>query len=154
MLTWMRVAEPRSVPVKFLSQQLQVQLVSNIVIPKDRCVNGRPRAGGRAVSGLSFTHAPHRAGGDVGASDEVKLREHLGIPVGARHVLILAESSHWDPDWLYTWDEYFRGYARGNLDQASTNWSAIRAASTRSNVCSFCRCTGRPAPSGGPRSAS
>ena len=54
----------------------------------------------------------------MGASDEVKLREHLGIPVGARHVLILAESSHWDPDWLYTWDEYFRGYARGNLDQA------------------------------------
>jgi hypothetical protein len=38
---------------------------------------------------------------------EQTLRNRLGIPTDARHVLIFAESSHWDPDWLFTSDEYF-----------------------------------------------
>ncbi len=49
---------------------------------------------------------------------EAALRRRLGVPDEARHVLILAESSHWDPNWLHTSEEYFARYVRRNLDQA------------------------------------
>ncbi len=49
---------------------------------------------------------------------EQDLRARLGIPPQARRVLILAESSHWDPNWRKTSDEYFDRYVRGNLDRA------------------------------------
>ncbi len=49
---------------------------------------------------------------------EEALRRHLGIPPEAARVLIFAESSHWDPDWLYTSEEYFRRWVRPNLDRA------------------------------------
>lgn len=39
--------------------------------------------------------------------DERALREKLGIPPGARQVLVLCESSHWDTNWLKTSEEYF-----------------------------------------------
>lgn len=48
---------------------------------------------------------------------ELALRRQMGIPDDARQVLVLAESSHWDPDWLRTSDEYFR-LVRRNLDLA------------------------------------
>ncbi len=35
-------------------------------------------------------------------TDERSLRRRLGIPDDARRVMVFAESSHWDPDWLYT----------------------------------------------------
>ncbi len=50
--------------------------------------------------------------------NEGELRARLGIPPEARQVLFLAESSHWDPDWLFTWDEYYQRYVRDNLDRA------------------------------------
>lgn len=46
------------------------------------------------------------------------LREELGIPAGAERVLVLAESSHWDPNWLLRSDQYFRWMVRRNLDKA------------------------------------
>jgi hypothetical protein len=49
---------------------------------------------------------------------EQALREKLGIPAEAQHVLIFGESSHWDPNWLYTSVQYFERYVRANLDQA------------------------------------
>jgi hypothetical protein len=49
---------------------------------------------------------------------EQTLRNRLGIPTDARHVLVFAESSHWDPDWLFTSDEYFDRWVRRNLDTA------------------------------------
>lgn len=49
---------------------------------------------------------------------ERELRQYLGIPDAAEHVLFLAESSHWDPNWLQTSDEYFERLVRPNLDRA------------------------------------
>lgn len=51
-------------------------------------------------------------------STEQEIRDHLGIPDDAKRVLIFAESSHWDPNWLYTSKEYFDRFVRHNLDQA------------------------------------
>lgn len=52
------------------------------------------------------------------------LRQQLGIPDDARQVLIFAESSHWDPSWLYTSEEYFQRWVNPNLDAAI---NALRA---------------------------
>jgi hypothetical protein len=49
---------------------------------------------------------------------ENELRSALGIPEDAERVLVFAESSHWDPDWLFTSDEYYERFVRSNLDQA------------------------------------
>jgi len=51
------------------------------------------------------------------SSREFELRQRLGIPAEARQVLIFAESSHWDPDWLLTSQEYFDRFVRRNLDR-------------------------------------
>lgn len=51
------------------------------------------------------------------ALDEPGLRQKLGIPGDARQVLLFAESSHWDPNWLRTSQEYFQLVAPG-LEQA------------------------------------
>jgi hypothetical protein len=50
--------------------------------------------------------------------NEKILRKHLGIPADAQRVLIFAESSHWDPNWMLTSEEYFNRYVRENLDIA------------------------------------
>jgi alpha-mannosidase len=47
-----------------------------------------------------------------------QIRCHLGIPDDADRVLIFSESSHWDPNWLFTAEEYFERFVRRNLDQA------------------------------------
>ena len=49
---------------------------------------------------------------------ERSLRRALGIPDDAARVLILAESSHWDPNWLHTSEEYFGRWVCGNLTRA------------------------------------
>ena len=49
---------------------------------------------------------------------ETYLRQRLGTPDDARRVIVFAESSHWDPNWLYTSEEYFRRFVRRNLDRA------------------------------------
>lgn len=54
----------------------------------------------------------------VEGTAELSLRRRLGIPDDAERVLIFTESSHWDPDWLYTSEEYFERFVRSNLDQA------------------------------------
>jgi len=48
------------------------------------------------------------------------LRTKLGIPLDAPQVLLLAESTHWDPNWLLTSEEYFRLRVRHTLDKAIT----------------------------------
>ncbi|UCC60032.1 MAG: hypothetical protein JSV02_09915, partial [Dehalococcoidia bacterium] len=49
---------------------------------------------------------------------ETSLRQRLGIPDDAERVIIFAESSHWDPNWLLTSEEYFRRLVCPNLDRA------------------------------------
>lgn len=51
-------------------------------------------------------------------STEGATRHRLGIPDDAEHVLVFSESSHWDPDWLYTADVYYERFVRHNLDEA------------------------------------
>ena len=51
-------------------------------------------------------------------STEQEIRRRLGIPDDTKRVLIFAESSHWDPDWLYTANEYFERFVHRNLNQA------------------------------------
>ncbi|MBI5537253.1 MAG: hypothetical protein HY898_31315 [Deltaproteobacteria bacterium] len=53
-----------------------------------------------------------------GRSRERQLRDRLGIPGAAEHVLIFAETSHWDPNWLHTSDEYFDLRVKHTLDAA------------------------------------
>lgn len=48
---------------------------------------------------------------------EEAIRARLGIPCDARRVLVFTESSHWDPDWLLTSDQYFRLGVRRTLDR-------------------------------------
>jgi hypothetical protein len=50
--------------------------------------------------------------------DEKSLRRRLGIPDETKRVIIFAESSHWDPSWMYTSEEYFNRFVCSNLDQA------------------------------------
>jgi hypothetical protein len=50
--------------------------------------------------------------------DETSLRHQLGIPDDAGRVIIFAESSHWDPNWLKTSEEYYNLYVERNLDKA------------------------------------
>lgn len=49
---------------------------------------------------------------------EIWLRERVGVPLQAERTLIFAESSHWDPDWLLTSDEYYRLRIRRILGRA------------------------------------
>ena len=49
---------------------------------------------------------------------EKYLRRCLGIPDEAERVILFAESSHWDPNFLLTSEEYFRRFVCPNLDYA------------------------------------
>ncbi|NPV60008.1 MAG: hypothetical protein HPY75_10130 [Actinobacteria bacterium] len=53
----------------------------------------------------------------MSAKGESELRERLEIPSSASKVLVFAESSHWDPDWLLTSEEYYRLRIRKILDR-------------------------------------
>ncbi|WP_458012283.1 glycoside hydrolase family 38 N-terminal domain-containing protein [Candidatus Solincola sp.] len=48
---------------------------------------------------------------------EKEIREKLEIPASAAKVLVFAESSHWDPDWLLTSEEYYRLRIKKILDR-------------------------------------
>jgi hypothetical protein len=47
---------------------------------------------------------------------EDELRKKLGIPSDAKRVLVLGETSHWDPNWLFTSEEYYRRRIERILD--------------------------------------
>jgi hypothetical protein len=53
-----------------------------------------------------------------GRSDEGAIRASLGIPADAKHIILFAESSHWDPNWLYTSQEYYDRFVQKHLDLA------------------------------------
>ncbi len=50
------------------------------------------------------------------SGQEAAIRERLSIPPDAERVLLFAESSHWDPDWMFTSEEYYRLRIRRVLD--------------------------------------
>ena len=41
-------------------------------------------------------------------TEEAGLRARLGIPPDASRVLVFGETSHWDPNWLHTTEEYYQ----------------------------------------------
>ena len=45
------------------------------------------------------------------------LRRRLGIPADARQVLLFAESTHWDPNWIRSSTEYYQGQVEPGLLQ-------------------------------------
>ena len=47
--------------------------------------------------------------------EEQHLRQQLGIPDDAKRVVIFPESSHWDPNWLYTAEYYYERFVKRNL---------------------------------------
>ena len=49
---------------------------------------------------------------------ERQLRRRLGIPDWAERVMVVAESTHWDPDWVLTSREYYRYMVRKALERA------------------------------------
>ena len=58
----------------------------------------------------SSTHQAKGELGDPKTQAERQLRHKLGIPPEADRVLLFAESSHWDPNWLHTSAVYYRKY--------------------------------------------
>ncbi|HEY77011.1 MAG TPA: hypothetical protein G4O00_12715 [Thermoflexia bacterium] len=54
----------------------------------------------------------------VSNHEERDVAHRLGIPDDAERVLVFTESSHWDPNWLFTSEEYFERFVRRNLDRA------------------------------------
>lgn len=51
-------------------------------------------------------------------SNEAAFRGRFGVPVDAAQVMVVTESTHWDPNWLLTSNEYFRFCVRRTLDRA------------------------------------
>ncbi|HET8930792.1 MAG TPA: hypothetical protein VFN21_09065 [Acidimicrobiales bacterium] len=51
-------------------------------------------------------------------TDEAAIRERLGVPTHAAEVVVICESTHWDPDWLLTSTEYLRLMVAPTLDRA------------------------------------
>ena len=49
---------------------------------------------------------------------ENSIHGRLGIPPNAKRVIVFAESSHWDPSWMLTSEEYFQRMVCHNLDDA------------------------------------
>jgi hypothetical protein len=49
---------------------------------------------------------------------ESSMRRRLCIPDDAEQVIVFAESSHWDPNWLHTSEEYLLRFVQPNLDRA------------------------------------
>jgi hypothetical protein len=49
---------------------------------------------------------------------ESQLRKTLCIPRDAEKIIVFAESSHWDPNWLKTSEQYYDDFIQNNIDQA------------------------------------
>jgi len=56
--------------------------------------------------------------GEGRSAGEISLRQSLGIPAEAKEVIVFAQSSHVDPDWLMTADQYQRLLTDKTFDQA------------------------------------
>ena len=52
------------------------------------------------------------------SNEESEQRTRLGIPQEAEKVLIFGETSHWDPNWLHTSEEYYQKRIQHILDAA------------------------------------
>jgi hypothetical protein len=60
----------------------------------------------------------------VAEPTEQVLRQRLGIPADAQRILVLGESSHWDPNWLHTSEVYYRRRIEPIVDQVMVELTA------------------------------
>lgn len=51
------------------------------------------------------------------SQDAMDLRHRLGIPDDAKQIIVFGETSHWDPNWLYTSEQYYSRRIRHIFDQ-------------------------------------
>ncbi len=68
------------------------------------------------MAGATPVHAPHLQPVSAPPTEQV-LRARLAIPADARRIIILGESSHWDPNWLRTSQDYYLDRVAPILDQ-------------------------------------
>ena len=54
--------------------------------------------------------------GRLSPQSDLEIRAALGIPTDAERVLLFAESSHWDTNWLETSEGYFKKRVEPILD--------------------------------------
>ena len=59
----------------------------------------------RALLCQRRSQTPYACAGHEESMTEQSMRQHLGIPDDAERVIVFAESSHWDPNWLHTSEE-------------------------------------------------
>jgi len=60
---------------------------------------------------------PRREDWFMETNKEHALRRKIGAPAEAERVLVLGESSHWDPNWLLTSEQYYRLRVKRIMDQ-------------------------------------
>jgi hypothetical protein len=68
------------------------------------------------VAGATLVHAANLQPAAAPSTEQV-LRARLAIPADARRIIILGESSHWDPNWLRTSQAYYLDQVVPILDQ-------------------------------------
>ncbi|MCL4468181.1 MAG: hypothetical protein M1591_04530, partial [Deltaproteobacteria bacterium] len=56
---------------------------------------------------VSCTTSNNQSPNILTANTESQIRSFLNIPVNAQQVMIVSQSSHWDPDWQSTFDTYY-----------------------------------------------
>jgi hypothetical protein len=65
------------------------------------------RSDGGPVPGLADGSSAGTGATSSVGPDENALRARLGVPPEAKQVLVFGETSHWDPNWLHTSEEYY-----------------------------------------------
>jgi hypothetical protein len=60
------------------------------------------------------------------ASTEPQIRSLLNIPASAQQVMIVSQSSHWDPDWQSTFDTYYTNNVNSIIKSALNMLDANR----------------------------
>ncbi|MEZ5321934.1 MAG: hypothetical protein R2698_07675 [Microthrixaceae bacterium] len=55
---------------------------------------------------------------------EQRERSRLGVPSSATEVVLVCESTHWDPNWLVDSNRYYRSFVRPTLDRVLTELTA------------------------------
>ena len=62
------------------------------------------------LAAVSCSTSGQQAPNILTANTESQIRSLLNIPAGAQQVMIVSQSSHWDLDWQYTFDNYYTNH--------------------------------------------
>ncbi len=70
------------------------------------------------LTGGSCSSSKNQSPNILTASTESQIRTLLNIPASAKQVMIVSQSSHWDPDWQSTFDTYYTNNVDSIIKQA------------------------------------